>query len=122
MDYEYLKRLQNETVAKEISLVAADVTQIFHFESPYVMMLHGSEEKGPDLDDGHTTYKLFTAVSEAVAGFAHLYSYGASKCKFLSELLGRPILNLQDFKCPTTNELKTKYSCSLSCHIFHNVS
>jgi len=66
------------------------------------MMPHGSEENGLNYHDGHIAYhKLFTVVSEVVAGFAHLYSYGASKCKFLSELLGRLNLSLQDFKCPS---------------------
>jgi len=32
--YEYLKGRQKETVVKELSLVSADVTQVFHSESP----------------------------------------------------------------------------------------
>jgi len=86
IDYEYFMGSQNEIVVNEISLVAADVIQTFHFESPYVMMPHCSEKNGLDFDDSHTAYhKLFTVVGEAMSGFAHLYSYGTSKCKFLSK-------------------------------------
>jgi len=43
-----------------------------------------------------------------VAGFAHLYSHGVTKCKVLSELLGRPILSLQDFNCHSPKSFKHK--------------
>ena len=47
--------------------------------------------------DGHIEYKeLHTVITEAVAGFAHLYAYGVSKCTFLAGLTGRPIHNLED--------------------------
>jgi hypothetical protein len=46
---------------------------------------HGDAENGLNWDDGHLNYnQLHTVISEAVAGYAHLYSYGASKCKCLS--------------------------------------
>jgi len=49
-------------------------------------------------EDSHIAYHdLYTVASVAVAGFAHLYGYGITKCKFLSKLLIRPIPNLQDF-------------------------
>ena len=65
------------------------------------MASHGPDENGLNSEDGHIAYHvLYTVASEAVAGFAHLYAYGVSKCKFLTELLGRSILNLQDFNFP----------------------
>ena len=68
---------------------------------------HGSTENGLNWDDGQIDYdQLETAMKEAVAGYAHLYSYGASKCRFLSKLLGRPILNLEDVGCPPPQDLK----------------
>jgi len=42
------------------------------------MIAHGSEENGLNWDDGNIAYhKLFTGVSDAVAGFAHLYCFRA---------------------------------------------
>ena len=61
-------------------------------------------------------------MSEAVAGFAHLYSYGIAKCKFLSELLWRPIPNLQDFNCPQPKSFNYKRWCSLLCHKIANIN
>jgi hypothetical protein len=41
------------------------------------MLPHGAEENGLNWDDGHVPYLyLQTTVTEAVAEYAHLYSYG----------------------------------------------
>jgi len=56
---------------------------------------HGSEENGLNWDDGIVPYNLLeTDINETVASYAHLYSYGATNCQFLSDLLGHPVLNL----------------------------
>jgi hypothetical protein len=41
-------------------------------------------------------------VNEAMAGYAHLYSYDIEKCR---ELISRPVLNLEEFKCPSSHDL-----------------
>ena len=88
-------------IVKVLSLAAKNVIHTFHFQSPYGMTPHGSDENGLNWDDGHIPYRqLETVLSESIAGFAHIYSYGVSKCKFLKELLGRPVMNLEDFGCP----------------------
>jgi hypothetical protein len=68
---------------------------------PYV-----SEENGFNCDDGIVPYdQLQTAQSETVAGYGHLYSFEITKCKFLSDILSRPVINLEEFGLPqiTTN-------------------
>jgi hypothetical protein len=83
------------------------------------MLPRGSTENSLHWYDGHIPYRQSdTVVSDAVAGIAHLYIYGASKWKFVSELLGRPIQNLEDFGFPSPNGLKPGYNCGLSCHRF----
>jgi len=53
-------------------------------------------------DDGRIPYNQLSAVlNEAVAGFAHLYGYGDSKCILISQLLVRPVYNLEDFNFPS---------------------
>jgi hypothetical protein len=42
-------------------------------------------------------------VTEAVADFAHLYSYGVSKCTFYTVLTGRPIDDLEDLNYPSSD-------------------
>jgi hypothetical protein len=62
---------------------------------------HGSPEKGINWADRLIDYKdLHTVVTEAVAGFAHLYAYGVSNVTFLSSLTGRMIHNLGDMVVP----------------------
>ena len=74
--YEALKGSYNETVIKEIALVADGVIRTLHFQAPYDIQSHGSTENGLKLDDGHIPYReLQTSVTEAVAGYTHLYSY-----------------------------------------------
>jgi len=101
IDFEFLRGRQNEIVVKELSVATAKVSETFRFKSPYIMAFDDSNENGLNWEDGYIAYhELYTVASDAVAGFAHLYAYGVSKCKFFTELLGRFILNLQDFNCP----------------------
>jgi len=67
-------------VVKELSVAANNMNDSFRFKTS-----HGSDENGLNWEDGHIAYHdLRTVGSEAVAGFAHLYCYGITKCKFLT--------------------------------------
>ena len=123
IDFEFLRGRHNEIVVKELAVAGKNFGESFRFECPYAMAAHGSDENGLNWDDGHIPYhKLFTVLSEAVANFAHLYSIGTTKCKVLSDLLGLLIHDLQDFICPNPSSFKPKFSCSLPCHRFPDVS
>jgi len=88
----------------------------FVFEVRTPCYPHASEENGINWDDRIVPYNLLeTALDETVARYAHLYSYDATKCQFLSHLLGRPVFNLEDFGCPTRHKLGSVYSCVLPC-------
>ena len=79
---------------------------------------HGSAENGLNWDDGIIPYnQLQTGLSESVALYANLYSF--AKCKFLAELIGRSVLNLEDYGCPTQRKRRPGYSCVLPCHHFN---
>jgi len=74
IDFEFLKGRQGEIVVKEISVAANNMNYSLRFKSPYTMTSHGSDENRFNWEDGHKAYHdLYTVVSEAVAGFAHLY-------------------------------------------------
>jgi hypothetical protein len=121
IDYEFLTGLGDDTIVKELSIAGHGVFNTFLFQSPYAMHPHGSAENGRSWDDGHIPYnQLYTVLSEAVAGYAHVYSYGAAKCKVISELIGRPILDLVDLGCPPTT-FTPAIICGMSCHKFHNL-
>ena len=55
-------------------------------------------------------------------GFPHVYSFGPTKFSFLSALLERTVLDLEDFKCPPAKELKPTLSSALPCHRFPKFS
>ena len=79
-------------------MAANNMVDSFVFKSPYSMTSHGSDQNGLNWEDGHIVYHdLYIVVGKKVAGFEYLYCYGVTKCKFLTELLGRPILKVQDF-------------------------
>ena len=81
------------------------------------MTAHGTDKNGLSWSDGQLDYeKLRATISEAVSGYAHLYAYGLAKTRFLTELLAQPVRNLEDFKFPAPQGLKSKYSCSMPCH------
>ena len=81
------------------------------------MRPHGDIENGLTWDDGHIPYnQLSSVLNEAVAGFAHLYAYGDSKWTFISQLLGRPVHNLDDFHSPSPRYFEHKISCSKPRH------
>ena len=118
IDFEFFRGRQGEIEVKELSVAANNMIDSFRFKSPYSMKSHGSDENGLNWEDGLIAYHdLYTAV----AGFAHLYCYAITNFKFLTELLGRPILNLQDFKCPQPTSFNHTRWCSVPCHKFPNV-
>jgi len=57
IDYEFLRGNQDEVVVKELSLAAKNVIHTFHFQSPYGMTPHGSDENGLNWDNGHIPYR-----------------------------------------------------------------
>ena len=115
--FEYLWGRQNEMVVNEASVVGENDSDSFRFEPPYYMAPHGSVDYGLNWDDGNIAHhQLSSVLMEAVAGVAHFYRYGRAKCSFLSALLERTVLDLEDFKCPPAKKFKPKYSCALPCH------
>jgi hypothetical protein len=77
IDFESLLWRLNETVVKELFVASATASETFRFKSPYEMADNGSSENGINSADGHIEYKdLHTVVTEAVAGYVHLYAYG----------------------------------------------
>ena len=114
INYEYLKGKQDEVVIKENSIAAKNVLHTLHFRSPYGIFSQGSGVNGLNCDDGIIPYnELETALSEAVSGYAHLYSYGVSKYRLLSGIVGRPVFNLEVFLFPSRLKLSPRYSCVL---------
>ena len=59
---------------------------------------------------------MSSVLKEAVAGFAHVYSFGPTECRFFAGLLERTVLDLEDFKCAKARTLKPKLNCSLPYH------
>ena len=117
IDFEFLRARQNEMVVKEASVAGENISDSFRFEPPYYMAPLGSIENELNWNDGRITYhKLSAVLKDAIVGFAHVYSYGSAKCNFLSALLERTVLDLDDFKCPPAKKLKFRYSCALPCH------
>ena len=122
--YEFLTGGQfNDSIIQEISLAADIVIRKFHLQNPDGTQLHFSSEKGPNWYDGHIPYlHLRTVLEEGVVRYSHLYSYGTSKCKVIFDLINRPILVLEDLKCPSPRDFTSRYNCDLSCHKFPSVS
>ena len=80
---------------------------------------HGSTDSGLNWSGGHIEYKeLHMVINEAVAGFAHTFTHGVSKCLFLAGLTGRPIHNLEDLNCPPHDSFNHDHWCTLPCHKF----
>ena len=80
------------------------------------MSSHGDTENCLNWDDGHIPYNQFSAVLyEAVAGFAHLYGYGVCKCTLISQLLARPVHNLENFDSLSPRHFRHK--CNLPYHV-----
>jgi hypothetical protein len=84
---------------------------------------HSSPTSGLGWDDGIIPYSsLFQTFAEATANFAHLYSKGDAKFKYLSAILGRSVQNLDSFGCPDRSEFRMTKGCSIPCHKFPDKS
>ena len=127
VDYAALKGARSETIVKELAVAGKYFIQSYHFKSPYPVtpkILDNKESypAGMLWDDGHITYtQLSTVLDEATAGFAHLYAFGADKCAFLSALINRTFINLEEFRCPPPDNLKQHVSCGFNCHRFNSI-
>ena len=123
IDFKFLRGRQNETFVNELCIASLTISETFRFKSPYKVSDHGSSENGINWADGLIEYKdLHTVVTEAVAGFAHLYAYGVSKVTFISCLTGRTIHNLEDMGCHTAYSFSHKHWCTMSCHKFPKIA
>ena len=110
IDFEFLRGRQNETVVNELRIGSATFSDTFWYKSHYKMADPGSSENGINWADGHIEDKdLHTVVTEAVAGFVHLYAYGVSIVTFPSSLPGLTIHNLENMNCPTPDSFKHKH-------------
>jgi hypothetical protein len=117
IEYESLPCANNEPVVKELAIAAKDVVHTYHFHAPYVIQPHGSDGNGLNLGDGSVDYdNLETVLSESVANYAPLFAFGVPKCKFISDLIKRRTLNLEDFRCPTPNNYVPENRCWHPCH------
>jgi hypothetical protein len=56
IDYEVLPSARNEPVVKELAIAAKDEVHIHHFQAPYHIHPHGSEENGLNWGDGSVEY------------------------------------------------------------------
>jgi hypothetical protein len=102
VDYEFLRGRQNGTVIKELCVASAAASETFRFKSTSKVADHCSSENGLNWADEHFEYKeLHTVIIDSVAGFAHLYANGASKCTFLAGQTRQQIHNLEDLDAPT---------------------
>ena len=100
-------------------MASANASETFRFKSPYKMIDHVSSENGINWAGGHIEYKdLHTVVTEALAGYAHLYAYGVSKVTFFSTITGCTIHNPEDVDCATPDSFNHKHWCNLPCHKF----
>ena len=80
------------------SVVGKYVQEIFRFLPPYIMEPNGSISSGIYWDDGSIPYStIVQTLNEATANFANLYFKCHANCRLLTDLLGRPITNLDDF-------------------------
>jgi hypothetical protein len=48
IEFENLPGANNEPVVNELVIAAEDVLHTYHFQSPYHMHPHGSDENGPN--------------------------------------------------------------------------
>ena len=93
-----------DIVVTELSVVGAGVLQTYHFDLPTDP--YDSPPPVRDGDTGHIPYSALPAIlQDAVAGYAHLYSYGRIKCGFLSALVRRTFVDLAELRCPASHEL-----------------
>ena len=81
--FRYFRGRQDEIVVNELSKADKNLIHLFLLKSPYSMSSHCSGENGLNWEDGHIAYHdLYMLVSEAVAGFAHLYCMALRNANF----------------------------------------
>ena len=91
-------------------------SRLFRFLSPYGTRPQEDTGNCLNWDVGHIPHNQLSAVlNEAVAGFAHLYANGGSKCTLISQLLGRPVHNLDVFNRLSPCVFIHNFRCTKPC-------
>lgn len=68
-------------------------------------------------DSGDLPYaSLQYILTSLFVSYTHIYSKGLEKCKFIQNLCGRNILDLNDFKCPKVHEIQEVMMLSCPNH------
>jgi hypothetical protein len=98
-------------------VASENVLETFRFLPPYPTHAHSAEYSGINWEYGIIAYSsLFQTLTEATTNFAYLYAKGTVKGKFLSNLLGRSVQNLDSFGCPSRKSFRMTTGCRLPCH------
>jgi hypothetical protein len=117
IDLETLTGAHGEQVLKKVFVVGKYVQETFRFLPPYTMEPHASTSSGINTNDGSILYSsLIRTLSESTL---QIYTVKTlTKCRLLTDLLDRPIINLDDFGCPPSESFVPGAGCSLPCHRF----
>jgi len=103
-------------VIRGVSVVVEYAQETFLFLPPYTMEHHGSTSSAINWDDDSIPYStIIQTLSEATENFTNQYTKGHAKCRLLTDLLDRPITNLDDLAAP---HAKASYPVpAAACHV-----
>jgi len=122
IDFEFLRGRQNEFVVKEISMAAKTWSPCSVSGTPSACATRLRWKWAQLGGRAHSLPRSVRGSERGGSGVRSPLCYGVTKCKLLTELWSRPILNLQDFKCPQTTSFNHKCWCSLPFHKFSYVN
>lgn len=153
IDFQGYLSSQNSFIIKELSIIDVDhPTQLRQWLFKPPTQFNGNPNSlankwiyknlhGISWEAGTVDYsELENVLQSATSSYVYLFAKGLEKCKFLEQLTGKDVFNLQDFGCPSLKCLPAleftkcdyhrgvNYSCSLkfakklSLWICHNRS
>ena len=125
LDLEGFHYRKNPFFIKELGVCSEEYNDCVLFKPPRTFEYLSIEEKraftwltrnlhGIDWNAGTYPYIYTTQICQSIClrnPTARFYSKGSEKSKLLSELLERPVIDLNDLGCPKTANIRNKTRC-----------
>lgn len=131
IDFQGYQTASKSLIVKELSLVSISHGSSWHwfFKPPQDVEEVGQSKTnlwvkrhihGLEWDYGDVPYEdMRYLLQYAAKDFDILWGKGMEKCKFLEELVDKPVYDLHEFGCPN---LKVLENCKTACHFHLNSS
>jgi hypothetical protein len=128
IDFTFLDGRDDDIVVKELAAVDFQRNRFLSYifkktygweaVSMFTAQLNEAVDHGCNWNDGDIPYsELETVLHRKASTAVAIYCYGPQKTKFISELIQRTVIDIDQLGCPDLEDMRLPaISCTFACH------